>query len=166
MDTTRSETFQATESTSEPLVILEPEGLYPDTTIENTILATSLSKRRFQIYQSNLGEEKPYSELPANLRDQVHGLFVFRHWFSAQDVELFPKLRVIVRMGVGYDRLDRAALDKKGVIVCNCPGMYYLSLWAIFKWYNLNFYRLWHNRGSRSCYCARPLSSSWNSTTS
>ena len=28
----------------------------------------------------------------------------------------------IVRMGVGYDRLDRVALAEKGVTVCNVPG--------------------------------------------
>lgn len=31
-------------------------------------------------------------------------------------------------MGVGYDRLDRVALDKRGVIVCNVPGQYLSSL--------------------------------------
>ena len=30
----------------------------------------------------------------------------------------------IVRMGVGYDRLDRVALAARGVTVCNVPGMY------------------------------------------
>ena len=28
----------------------------------------------------------------------------------------------IVRMGVGYDRLDRVALAARGVTVCNVPG--------------------------------------------
>lgn len=28
----------------------------------------------------------------------------------------------IVRMGVGYDRLDRSALSRRGVTVCNVPG--------------------------------------------
>lgn len=28
----------------------------------------------------------------------------------------------IVRMGVGYDRLDRVALAERGVTVCNVPG--------------------------------------------
>lgn len=30
----------------------------------------------------------------------------------------------IVRMGVGYDRLDRVALAKRGVTVCNVPGSF------------------------------------------
>lgn len=91
--------------------------------IESEIFSASLSQCSFEIHQAHLGEERPYNDLPADLRARVHGLFVFRHWFSARDLELFPQLRVLVRMGVGYDRLDRIALDKKGVIVCNCPGM-------------------------------------------
>ncbi|PVF95435.1 hypothetical protein CPB86DRAFT_764131 [Serendipita vermifera] len=102
-------------------VILEPEGLYEDTAIETSILASSLSKRAFEVHQCRLGEERPYTEIPEALRVRVHGLFVFRHWVAEEDLALFPELRVIVRMGVGYDRLDRAALAKKGVIVCNCP---------------------------------------------
>jgi lactate dehydrogenase-like 2-hydroxyacid dehydrogenase len=31
-----------------------------------------------------------------------------------------------VRMGVGYDRLDRVALAERGVIVCNVPGKHAL----------------------------------------
>jgi C-terminal binding protein len=103
-------------------VILEPEGLYDDTTVETSILASSLSKRPFEVHQYHLGEEKPYTDIPKALRVRVHGLFVFRHWVSEEDLLLFPSLRVIVRMGVGYDRLDRVALAKKGVTVCNCPG--------------------------------------------
>lgn len=42
--------------------------------------------------------------------------------FRREDLDLFPRLKVIVRMGVGYDRLDRAALAERGVTVCNVPG--------------------------------------------
>ena len=34
---------------------------------------------------------------------------LFRNWAGAADIARFPKLRAIVRMGVGYDRIDRAA---------------------------------------------------------
>lgn len=34
----------------------------------------------------------------------------------------------IVRMGVGYDRLDRVALAEKGVTVCNVPGTNLLNV--------------------------------------
>jgi C-terminal binding protein len=113
-------------SQAEVIGILEPEGLYADTSIENAIFATSLSQTPFKVYQANLPDDLPgsYADIPQDLRDSIHGLFVFRRWFTASDVPLFPNLRVVVRMGVGYDRLDRVALDKGGIIVCNCPGIY------------------------------------------
>lgn len=49
------------------------------------------------------------------------GLMIFRHWLRAEDLPRFPRLRAVVRMGVGYDRLDRAALAARGVLVCNVP---------------------------------------------
>ncbi|KAG8829235.1 Dehydrogenase [Serendipita sp. 399] len=104
-----------------PLVILEPEGLYVPTDVERSILANSLSNTPFEMNYAQLGEEKPYTDIPISLRERVHGLFVFRHWMSREEVALFPSLKVVVRMGVGYDRLDRAALHERGVIVCNCP---------------------------------------------
>ena len=106
-----------------PFVILEPEGLYTSTDIEQTILSQSLSGASFEIHQGHLGEDKPYSDLSPELRERVHGLFVFRHWMNREDASLFPNLKVVLRMGVGYDRLDRVALDERGVIVCNCPGI-------------------------------------------
>ncbi len=51
----------------------------------------------------------------------VEGLMIFRHWVSAEDMARMPKLRAIVRMGVGYDRLDRAAAAARGVMICNVP---------------------------------------------
>jgi C-terminal binding protein len=115
------------QSSSNPManptfVILEPEGLYADTKLEQTILSTSINQRRFEIHQAHLGEDIPYSHIPLELRQRVNGLFVLRHWVKEEDITLFENLKVIVRMGVGYDRLDRVALEKRGVIVCNCPG--------------------------------------------
>src|SRR6185295_19087708 len=33
----------------------------------------------------------------------------------------FPKLRCVVRMGVGYDKIDRKAAAEHKVMVCNVP---------------------------------------------
>ncbi len=49
------------------------------------------------------------------------GLMLFRLWLGAEDFKRFPKLRAVVRMGVGYDRIDRAAAARHGVTVCNVP---------------------------------------------
>lgn len=51
----------------------------------------------------------------------VDGLMVFRHHITAAHLALFPKLRTLVRMGVGFDRIDIAAAEQRGVVVCNVP---------------------------------------------
>lgn len=110
-------------------VVLEPEGMYEDTSLESTILGTSLSQKSFEVHQAHLGKHNNYSDLPQDLRDRVHGLFVFHRRMSATDVGLFPKLKVVVRMGVGYDQLDHKALAERGVKVCNCPGKPFISFY-------------------------------------
>src|ERR687897_2515344 len=39
----------------------------------------------------------------------------------ADQLARFPRLKVVVRVGVGYDRVDRAARATRGVTVCNVP---------------------------------------------
>jgi C-terminal binding protein len=46
---------------------------------------------------------------------------LFRLWASAAELARFPRLRAVVRMGVGYDRIDRQAAAARGVMVCNVP---------------------------------------------
>src|SRR5579864_5425078 len=49
------------------------------------------------------------------------GVMILGFAVTGADLARFPKLRAIVRMGVGYDRLDRPALAAKNIIVCNVP---------------------------------------------
>jgi C-terminal binding protein len=60
---------------------------------------------------------------PADCADcaEVDGLMIMRHAVSAEDIARFPRLRAIVRMGVGYDKIDRAAAAARNVLVCNVP---------------------------------------------
>jgi C-terminal binding protein len=96
------------------LTVLEPEGLYPDTSEEQRILGPD-------VRLLHGGGENALAELPDDICAQVDGLFVFRNWLDAADIARFPRLKVVVRMGVGYDRLDRATLESRGVKVCNVP---------------------------------------------
>src|SRR5262249_11578257 len=52
---------------------------------------------------------------------EVDGLMIMRYAVTAQDVDRFPRLRCVVRMGVGYDKLDRQALATRNVLICNVP---------------------------------------------
>ena len=49
------------------------------------------------------------------------GLMIMRWAVTAADLDRFPRLRCIVRMGVGYDKLDRKALAERNILVCNVP---------------------------------------------
>jgi phosphoglycerate dehydrogenase-like enzyme len=51
----------------------------------------------------------------------VDGLMIMRHAVTAEDIARFPRLRAIVRMGVGYDKIDRAAAAARNILVCNVP---------------------------------------------
>ncbi|WP_159997652.1 C-terminal binding protein [Roseomonas sp. 18066] len=96
------------------LTVLEPEGLYPDTVLEDGLFAGRIRLLRG-------GGESGLAALPDAVCAEAEGLFIFRNWLRAADLPRFPKLRAVVRMGVGYDRLDREALDDRGIAVCNIP---------------------------------------------
>ncbi len=96
------------------LTVLEPEGLYPDTGLEQQILGPGV-----RILQGNA--RASLAELPDELLAEVDGLMTLRMPVPAEQIARFPKLKVVVRMGVGYDRVDRAACAACGVTVCNVP---------------------------------------------
>ena len=43
------------------------------------------------------------------------------HYWDADRFAQFPNLRVVARMGIGYDNIDVAAAREAGVVVCNAP---------------------------------------------
>jgi phosphoglycerate dehydrogenase-like enzyme len=52
---------------------------------------------------------------------EADGLMIMGFAVTGADLERFPRLRAIVRMGVGYDKLDRAAAETRNVLICNVP---------------------------------------------
>lgn len=94
--------------------ILEPESLYPDTALEQRICGDGV-----RILQGRA--QKSLLELPDDLCAQADGLMTLRLAVPAEALAKFPKLKVVVRMGVGYDRVDRAECARRGITVCNVP---------------------------------------------
>jgi phosphoglycerate dehydrogenase-like enzyme len=96
------------------LTVLEPEGLYPDTAIEQAILGPGV-----RIIQGHA--KSSLAELPDAMLAEVDGLMTLRMAVPAEQLARFPKVKVVVRMGVGYDRVDRAACAARDILVANLP---------------------------------------------
>jgi phosphoglycerate dehydrogenase-like enzyme len=96
------------------LTALISEHMYPDIAQEEAILGPRARVLRGAPVAS-------IAELPQADCDAADGLFLFRMWFGRDEIARFPKLRVVVRMGVGYDRVDRAECARRGITLCNIP---------------------------------------------
>ena len=93
--------------------VLYAEALYPDEAVEVALFGPDV--------RILMRDTEALSELSDEDCARTVGLMLFRHWLTAADLERFPRLRAVVRMGVGYDRVDRAAAAARGVLVCNVP---------------------------------------------
>ena len=94
--------------------VLYSENNYPDDSVERRIFGPDV---RIVVPQT--------SARLADLSDEdcaaADGLMIFRYPVTTKDLERFPRLRAICRMGVGYDILDRAAAAARGILVTNVP---------------------------------------------
>lgn len=94
-------------------MVLYSEALYPDDAVERGIFGPALGVR--------FADAASVADIPEALAAEAEGLMIFRHFLPGSELARFPRLRAVVRMGVGYDRLDRAACAARGILVCNVP---------------------------------------------
>lgn len=97
-----------------PVTVMYPEDRQiPDESVEREIFGPEV-----QIIRRT---KTTLAELDPADCAEVNGLMIMRHAVSAEDIARFPRLRAIVRMGVGYDKIDRPAAAARNILVCNVP---------------------------------------------
>jgi phosphoglycerate dehydrogenase-like enzyme len=97
-----------------PVTVLYPEERQiPDDTVEREVFGPDAHIIR--------RTAKALAELDDEACAAADGLMIMRFAVSAADLARFPRLKAIVRMGVGYDKLDRTAAASRNVLVCNVP---------------------------------------------
>jgi phosphoglycerate dehydrogenase-like enzyme len=97
-----------------PVTVLYPEERQiPDDDLEREIFGSEVRILRHPV--------KTLAELDPAECAEVDGLMIMRYAVTPEDLELFPRLRAIVRMGVGYDKIARPAAAARNILVCNVP---------------------------------------------
>jgi len=93
--------------------VLYPEKLYADDTVERRIYGPDVTVI--------VRDTQHLAELSDADCAGADGLMILRQSVQEADLARFTKLRCVVRMGVGYDKIDRKAAAARQVVVCNVP---------------------------------------------
>jgi phosphoglycerate dehydrogenase-like enzyme len=97
-----------------PVTVLYPEERQiPDDGLEREVLGSEVRIMRRTV--------KRLVDLDPADCAEVDGLMIMRYAVTAEDLDRFPRLRAIVRMGVGYDKIARPAAAERNILVCNVP---------------------------------------------
>ena len=97
-----------------PVTVLYPEERQiPDDGLEAGVFGPEVRIMRRQV--------KDLADLAPADCAEVDGLMLMRYAVTAEDIARFPRLRAIVRMGVGYDKIARRAAAARHILVCNVP---------------------------------------------
>lgn len=105
-----------------------------------------------------------WEDIRASTFDEAQALLVWRMGGAGADattLSRFRKLRVLVRVGVGYDNIDLQAAGRLGIAVCNVPAYGVEEVADTALAHILALYRRTHLLGSRVASGA--ISSSLNS---
>jgi phosphoglycerate dehydrogenase-like enzyme len=96
-----------------PVTVLYPEARQQPDNLETEVFGPDLRivKR----------DASALSELSDADCAEADGLMILGFPVTGADLQRFPRLRAIVRMGVGYDKLDRPAAAQRNILVCNVP---------------------------------------------
>jgi len=94
-------------------VLYPEERQIPDDGLEREIFGSEVRIMRRTV--------KTLADLDPADCAEVDGLMIMRYAVAAEDIDRFPRLRAIVRMGVGYDKIARPAAAARNVLVCNVP---------------------------------------------
>ena len=96
-----------------PLTVLYPEALYADQSVEAEVYGPDI--------RVVMAGKTTIAELTDQQCAEADGLMILRQPVTAADFARFKQLRVVLRMGVGYDKLDRKAAYARNIMVCNVP---------------------------------------------
>src|SRR5438477_1258730 len=96
-----------------PVTVLYPEARQQPDELERGIFGADV-----RIVKRDTGA---FSELSDADCAEADGLMIMGFGVTGADLARFPRLRAIVRMGVGYDKLNRPAAAARNVLICNVP---------------------------------------------
>ncbi|HXO03019.1 MAG TPA: NAD(P)-dependent oxidoreductase, partial [Stellaceae bacterium] len=96
-----------------PITVLFPEARQQPDEMEQGVFGADV-----RIVKRDTGALSEISDADCAEAD---GLMIMGFGVTGADLARFPKLRCIVRMGVGYDKLDRPAAAARNILVCNVP---------------------------------------------
>lgn len=95
------------------VTVLYPEGQLPDDSLEREVFGPQVRILRREAASLAALSDADCAE--------IDGLMISRFTVTGADMARFPRLRCILRMGVGYDRLDRPAAAQRNILICNVP---------------------------------------------
>ena len=88
--------------------VLYAEKLYDNDKVEREVFGSDVRVVWRNVTNLSQLEERDCAD--------VDGLMVLRHAVTAEHLAKFPKLACVVRMGVGYDKIDRQAAASRKVM--------------------------------------------------